>query len=316
MRHAGGPLRIYRGIGIEGCKRGSGIGVRSRLASEKLSNGKKEKKMGANMMYTAIAGLNTFNDALAVVSDNIANANTTGWKSNTVDFGDLVAGLMPTEGVNVTAQGVGSEILGITSDFSTGNEIQTGQWSNVMIQGNGFFSVQDGSGGGPGTGPIYYSRDGDFSVSSTGYLVNANGDYVLDNKGAPIQIPTVNKNDANAAITSYSISDTGVITGTDSNGTILTIDTLQVATFNNPNGLIRQGTNLYTVSATSGAATAGTAGTGLAGTIISGALENSNVDLTTQMVNLIDYQADYQANSKSIATGSTLLQTIVGLIPG
>jgi flagellar hook protein FlgE len=272
--------------------------------------------MGANMMYTAIAGLNTFNDALAVVSDNIANANTTGWKSNTVDFGDLVAGLMPTEGVNVTAQGVGSEILGITSDFSTGNEIQTGQWSNVMIQGNGFFSVQDGSGGGPGTGPIYYSRDGDFSVSSTGYLVNANGDYVLDNKGAPIQIPTVNKNDANAAITSYSISDTGVITGTDSNGTILTIDTLQVATFNNPNGLIRQGTNLYTVSATSGAATAGTAGTGLAGTIISGALENSNVDLTTQMVNLIDYQADYQANSKSIATGSTLLQTIVGLIPG
>jgi len=268
--------------------------------------------MSANMMYTAIAGLNTFEDALTVVSDNIANANTTGFKSNTVDFGDLVSGLMSTSGVNVTAQGVGSEVLGITSDWSTGNEIQTGTWSDVMIQGNGFFAVQDGN----GTGPIYYTRDGSFQVSSTGYLEDENGDYVLDTSGKPIQIPTTNSNDDNAKIASYSISDTGVITGTDSNGETLTIDTIGVATFNNPNGLVRQGSNLYTVSSTSGSANMGTAGTGMAGTIISGALENSNVDLTTQMVNLIDYQADYQANSKSIATGSTLLQTVVGLIQG
>ena len=64
--------------------------------------------MAANMMYTALAGLNTFNTALSVVSDNIANANTTGFKSNTVDFGDLVSGLIPTADGNTTAQGVGS----------------------------------------------------------------------------------------------------------------------------------------------------------------------------------------------------------------
>ena len=73
---------------------------------------------------------------------------------------------------------------------------------------------------------------------------------------------------------------------------------------------------MYTPGASAGTATNGTAGSGQAGTIITGALENSNVDLTTQMVDLITYQADYQANSKSIATGSTLLQTVVGLIPG
>ena len=71
-------------------------------------------------MYTAISGLNTFSDALSVVSDNIANANTTAFKSNTLDFGDLVGGLMATDNVNTTAQGVGSTVLGVTSDFRTG----------------------------------------------------------------------------------------------------------------------------------------------------------------------------------------------------
>ncbi len=263
----------------------------------------------ANMMYTAIAGLNTFNDALSVVSDNIANANTTGWKSNTVDFGDLVAGLMPTVSVNTTAQGVGSEILGVTSNFGTGNEIQTGQWSDVMVQGNGFFCVQDSS------GAKYYTRDGSFQVDTNGFLTNSAGDFVLDSGGAKIQTYNTAVNPA-APYNSYAIDKFGNVTGTDANGNIIQIAQLQVDNFNNPNGLIRDGANLYTQGGSAGAPIVGTAGTGQAGTIISGSLEGSNVDLTTQMVNLIDYQADYQANSKSIATGSTLLQTVVGLIPG
>jgi flagellar hook protein FlgE len=269
----------------------------------------KEKQMPANMMYTAIAGLNTFNDALSVVSDNIANANTTGWKSNTVDFGDLVSGLIPTDSVNTTAQGVGSQILGITSDFGTGNEIQTGLWSDVMIQGNGFFCVQDSS------GADYYTRDGSFQINSAGFLTDTHGNFVLDKGGAKIQTWDTAVNPS-VPYSSYSIDKFGNLTGVDAQGNTTTIAQLQVATFNNPNGLIRDGANMYTLGASAGAAIVGTAGSGQAGQIISAALEGSNVDLTQQMVNLIDYQADYQANSKSIATGSTLLQTVVGLIPG
>ena len=267
-------------------------------------------------MYTAIAGLNTFSDALSIVSDNIANSNTTGWKSNTVDFGDLVSGLMPTADVNITAQGVGSQILGVTSDWSTGNEVQTGTWSDLMIQGNGFFAVQEGL----TSGPVYYTRDGSFQINSAGYLTDENGYYVLDNSsgtGKPIQCyDTSGGGGGGVPYASYGIDQYGNLTGTNSKGVVVPIKTLQIATFNNPNGLVREGANVYTPGASAGTAANGTAGSGQAGTIIAGALEGSNVDLTQQMVNLITYQADYQANSKSIATGSTLLQTVVGLIPG
>jgi flagellar hook protein FlgE len=269
--------------------------------------------MAANMMYTAIAGLDTFSDALSVVSDNIANANTTGWKSNTVDFGDLVSGLLPTDSVNTTAQGVGSQVRGVTADWSTGNEIQTGNSLDVMIQGSGFFCVQDNTGG-TTTGPTYYTRDGSFELDESGNLTDLNGNQVLDTSGKAINLTDQS---TGAPYASYTIDSSGNIYGTDSSGTTTTspLDTIRVATFNNPNGLVRDGNNLYTANTVSGGANNTTAGTNGAGTIISGALENSNVDLTTQMVNLIDYQADYQANSKSIATGSTLLQTVVGLIP-
>jgi flagellar hook protein FlgE len=261
--------------------------------------------MAANMMYTALAGLNTFNTALSVVSDNIANANTTGWKSNTVDFGDLVSGLLPTADNNTTAQGVGSTVLGVTSDFTTGSEVQTGNWSDLMIQGNGFFAVQD-----PTSGAISYTRDGSFEINQTGNLTDMNGNDVLE---TDLKTAIVIKNPA--TYTSFAVDKFGNLTGTDAAGVITPLGQIGVTTFSNPNGLVREGNNDYTPGSSAGAPTTpATAGTGQAGTIISGALEGSNVDLTAQMVNLINYQADYQANSKSIETGNTLLQTVVNLI--
>ena len=260
--------------------------------------------MAANMMSTALAGLNTFNTALSIVSDNIANANTTGWKSNTVDFGDLVSGLLATSSSNTTAQGVGSSVLGVRSDFTTGSEVQTGTWSDLMIQGSGFFSVQD-----PTSSLVSYTRDGSFQVDTSGYLTDMNGNQVLDVSGKPIQITNP------STYSSFAIDKYGNLTGTDSTGAVSQIDQIGISTFSNPNGLVREGNNDYTPGSSAGAPTTpATAGTGQAGTIISGALEGSNVDLTAQMVNLINYQADYQANSKSIETGNTLLQTVVNLI--
>ncbi|MGA2403223.1 MAG: flagellar hook basal-body protein [Syntrophobacteraceae bacterium] len=262
--------------------------------------------MSNNMMYTAISGLDTFSSALSVISDNIANANTTAYKSNTLDFGDLVSGFLPTTNVHSTAQGVGSMVLGVTSDFGTGGQIQTGTWSNLMIQGNGFFCVQD-----PTTKTDYYTRDGSFQLGADGYLEDMHGNQVLESDGkTPIQIEA---KPATPVYSSYAIDKFGNVTGTAASGTVTTIGQIGVTTFPNPNGLIRDGQNMYTPGSSAGAAILGTAGSGQAGPITSGTLEGSNVDLTTQMVDLITYQADYQANSKSVQTGNDLLQTVVNL---
>jgi flagellar hook protein FlgE len=269
--------------------------------------------MSANMMYTAISGLNTFNEALGVVSNNIANANTTAYKSQTIDFGNLVSGYMPTVyDNNTTAQGVGSSILSTAANQNTGTEIQTNLWSDLMIQGGGYFEVQD-----PNSGTDYYTRDGAFQLSTdttTGdaYLTDASGKEVIQNDGSS----TIDISDP-SQYASFSIDQYGVLTGTQiSGGAQISLGTIGVNNINNPNALNSLGNNLYTPTTTSGAATTQTAGSGQAGTLISGALEGSNVDLTTQMVNMINFQADYQANSKSIVTANNMLQTVVNLISG
>jgi flagellar hook protein FlgE len=262
--------------------------------------------MAADMMYTSLAGLDTFNTALTVVSNNIANANTTGFKSNTVDFGDLVSGLISTTNAsNATPAGAGSTILGVETDFSTGSEIQTGTWSDLMIQGAGFFSVEN-----PSTSVISYTRDGAFGVNSAGDLTDLNGNEVLNTKGDPITGLDP------ATYSSFSVDQYGNLSGTTSGGVATPLGQIAITTFSNQDGLVSVGKNDYTAGVNVGTVTVAnaTAGSDTAGTITSGALEDSNVDLTAQMVNLIDYQADYQACSKAITAGNNDLQTVVSLI--
>jgi flagellar hook protein FlgE len=263
--------------------------------------------MAANMMYTAMSGLDVFNEALSVTSNNIANANTTAYKSQNLDFGDMVSGLMQTVYSDDTSQGVGATILGTTADQSTGVEEKTNTWSDLMLQGGGFFEVEN-----PATTTDYYTRDGSFQVNSAGNLTDMDGNDVLDAKGNVINVG----NPATTTYTSYSIDQSGVVWGVQANGSQTSIAQIGVTTFSNPSALVSDGNNLLSPGVNSGTPILGTAGSGMAGTVISGALEMSNVDLTQQMVDLINYQADYQANSKSIATGDNILQTVVNLIQG
>lgn len=268
--------------------------------------------MSSNMMFTAVSGLDTFKEALSVVSNNIANANTTGFKSQTSDFGDLVSGYLNTVYPNGTADGSGSAILATTADQSTGAEITTNVWSDLMIQGAGYFKVHDLS-----NTVDYYTRDGSFEVDKTGYLTDMNGNQVLDVNNTAIQIPTTDAT-TGAGYATYAIDKNGNIVGSTSTGTQATLGQIGVTTFSNPNGMNSVGNNLLLAGPNAGTATVQAPGatTGQAGTLIEGALEQSNVDLTKQMVNMITYQADFQANSKSISTGNTLLQTVVNLIAG
>jgi flagellar hook protein FlgE len=266
--------------------------------------------MAANMMYTALSGLDVFNEALSVTSNNIANANTTAYKSQSLDFGNMVSGLMQTVYSDDTSQGVGATILGTTSDQSTGVEQKTNTWSDLMLQGGGFFKVQN-----PTTTVDSYTRDGSFQVNSAGNLTDMAGNNVLSSTDAVINLtpPTTT---TPTVYTSYSVDQSGVVWALQASGVETSIAQIGVSTFSNPSALVSNGDNLLSPGVNSGTPTLGTAGSGMAGTIISGALESSNVDLTQQMVDLINYQADYQANSKSIATGDNILQTVVNLIQG
>ena len=384
-------------------------------------------------MNIGVSGLNASATALTVVSDNIANVNTTAFKSNSVRFGDLVAGYYSTLSQDSDREGSGTAIMGIVTQFAQGPLISTTRWSDVAINGEGFFSVQV-----PGTTTIYYTRDGSFHMDKDGYLVNEMGYRVLNRDGNAIKVdnpsdprfsnyyvdsngqiwgtptdPTqvviyaTNAKQPSKAFGSIYIKDpiNGDITITLNDGTVLTLtlgedghiqpntdtnndgekdafvgainlseffienaDTdgdgntdmegispgaesgyytiadvtstlangeewsadnwmatsndpqpvldgqLRVSTFANNNGLIRQGNNLYTQGPESKFPIHGTANDGIRGNIFSSTIEGSNVDIAREMVNMITYQASYNANSKTITTSADLLNTAVNMV--
>lgn len=262
----------------------------------------------SNSLYIGVTGLNSFGTAMSVVGDNVANANTTAFKSSTVRFGDMVSSYYGTMSNELEREGAGSGILGIDTNFAQGPTVTTSSWSDLAIQGNGFFNVQD-----PVSGKIFYTRDGNFHVDKQGYLVNNQGLQVLDSGGAPIQ---VEPNPATPLYSSYSVDSFGQISGTPvAGGDPVPIGApIRITTFPNQGGLVRNGANLYSVSSESGAAVDGSANVGPCGPLIDYALEGSNVDLAKEMVNMIIYQADYNANSKTITTSSNMLETVVNMV--
>jgi flagellar hook protein FlgE len=272
-------------------------------------------------MYIAVSGLNSFSSALSVVADNVANANTAAFKANSVRFGDMVASYYSTQSADTDRAGSGSAILGIATDFSQGPVVATNRWSDVAINGNGFFSVQM-----PNGGPTLFTRDGSFQLDVDGNLVNMQGYAVLASDGAtPIQVePTP----AAPTYWNYSIDVDGNIWGTPTAGgppqVISGIDPVSgaavgtgpigVTTFPNQDGLVRQGANLYSAGPQCGTPVPGVPNSGGRGFLLDLNIENSNVDLALEMVNMIIYQADYNANSKAILTASQMLETVTNLI--
>jgi flagellar hook protein FlgE len=263
-------------------------------------------------MYIGVSGLNAFGSAMTVLSDNVANANTTGFKSSEVRFGDLVSSYYVTQGIDNDRQGSGTSILGVSSDFSQGPIQTTSNWSDVAINGTGFYNVQLMSTPGTLSGTVYYTRDGSFHMDSSGYLVNSQGYAVLNSAGAAIQVePTP----ATPVYTNYTIDTDGIIWGTPvAGGAAVNRGQLRVTTFPNQDGLIRSGGNLFTVGTQAGTPVNSVANTASTGSILSRAIEGSNVDIASEMVTMIVYQADYTANSKSITVGDNMLNVVINLI--
>jgi flagellar hook protein FlgE len=270
--------------------------------------------MSANLtLYIGASGLKTFAGAMSIVSDNVANAYTTGYKANHARFSDMVSGYMTTQGADAERQGCGSSLMGVATNFSQGPFLTTESWSDLAISGKGFFNLKQLSSDGSSTvGNTFYSRDGGFHVNKSGALVNNQGYAVLGSDGNMIKVEA---NPATPVYGSFSVTPEGIINGTPlAGGDPVTVGTLRISSFPNQDALVRQGNNLFLPSSESGAVIDGTANAGINGMIIESSLEGSNVDLASEMVDMIIYQSDYNANSKSVTTGTNMLDTVINMV--
>ena len=242
-------------------------------------------------IYTGVSGMKSHQKRMDVVSNNIANVNTTAFKSSSVNFKNILGKTI--EGGQIAS---GVKIASINKNFTQGSETATESSTDLYIQGNGYFGVQDAN------GVQYYTRDGSFSVDENGNLVNSLGYGVCDSSGTPITGLTT-------PIDSISIDSTGQIFLNGSTTASATIGLVAVADLQL---LSDQGNNLYKYTGATTPTFVAPGSTNV-GTVISGNLELSNVDLTDEFANMIVTQRGYQANSKVITTSDEMLQTLLGL---
>jgi flagellar basal-body rod protein FlgG len=253
-------------------------------------------------LWAAKTGLDAQQTRMTVVSHNLANVNTTGFKKDRAIFEDLlyqnqkqVGGATSQDTVSPTglSLGTGVRVVATEKSHTQGNINTTGNSLDVAINGRGFFQVlmPDGS--------FAYSRDGSFKMSAEGELVTASGYRVQPG----ITIPSGSQ--------SITIGRDGVVSAQVSGQSAPTqIGTLQLTDFVNPAGLQPKGENLLAESAASGPAQTSTAGLNGLGTLEQGALEGSNVNVVEELVNMIETQRAYEMNSKAISTTDQMLQYV------
>lgn len=253
-------------------------------------------------LWIAKTGLTAQQAQLDVISNNLANVATSGFKRSRAVFEDLMyqtsrpAGAQSSQQTQVASgMQVGTGVRPVATErlFTQGNLQQTSNPKDFAIQGGGFFQVlmPDGS--------AAYTRDGSLQVNAEGQLVTASG--------YPIQ-PAVT---LPANSTNMTIGSDGTITIQAAGSTQQTqVGTLQLAQFNNPAGLDSRGENLYTETPSSGAPNMVTPGTNGAGVLLQGYVETSNVNVVEELVNMIQTQRAYEINSKAINTADQMLQRL------
>lgn len=253
-------------------------------------------------LYSAASGMEGQQTNLNVISNNIANVGTIGFKKSKVEFQDMFyqqkESVGAESGGNIRPTGVqigsGTQVVSTAKIFTQGAVNNTGENLDLAIVGDGFFQVQDES------GDTLYTRDGALKMGPNGSIVNSQGMAML---GLP-QVPD--------GTTDIAISESGEFTFL-SDGESLGSGSLNLARFRNPAGLLPIGGNMFKETEASGTATQGSPGLNGIGTIQQGYLETSNVNIVEEMVNMIMAQRAYEVNSKSIQTSDSMLQQVAQL---
>lgn len=251
-------------------------------------------------LFIAATGMEAQKTNVDVISNNLANANTVGFKKSRADFQDLMyqsvvapgttsaEGSMVPSGIQI---GLGVKPVAVTKIFDQGDFVHTGNTLDMVIEGNGFFQITMPD------GTTAYTRAGAFKLDNTGKIVSSDG-YQL----APgITIPS------NAL--GIAVGSDGTITVTQPGSTTPTqIGQIQLARFVNPGGLSALGKNLFSPTASSGDPTTGNPGVDGFGTINQGFTELSNVNVVEEMVNMIISQRAYEMNSKAVQASDEMQQ--------
>ena len=267
--------------------------------------------MAITALHSASTGLSSLQTELDVISNNLANVNTTGFKRSRVNFEDLLYQEKAQPGVENangderptgTFVGLGTRVSGTQLDFRPGDPVQTGRELDMTIEGEGFFQVDIPDQEGAGTG---YTRAGNF-------FVNSEGDLVLGTKDGPrLTNPGINVPEDT---TKVEITQDGTVFAFQP-GEVQPAELGQVelASFVNKQGLKPIGGNLYVETDASGPPIEGVPGEGQFGTILQGHLEGSNVKPVKELVSLIKTQRAFQMNSQSIKAADQALQTVSNL---
>ncbi|MBW1975453.1 MAG: flagellar basal-body rod protein FlgG [Deltaproteobacteria bacterium] len=249
-------------------------------------------------LWTAATGMSAQQLNLDVIANNLANAQTTGFKKSRANFQDLMYQTIippgtPTANDSTIPTGIqigmGVKSVSVQKLFSQGNFIQTDNPLDLAIEGKGFFKVLRGT-------EEVYTRAGSFKLDSDGYICDPEGNRLQPEIAIPRDAVTI------------TVDAGGKLTAMDQNGDVLVSTTITIYDFPNPSGLISIGRNYFIPSEASGEAVEGEPGTEGFGTILQGFLENSNVNVVEEMVNMIAGQRAYEANSKVIRTSDEMLR--------
>jgi len=253
-------------------------------------------------LWISKTGLDAQQTRLSVISNNLANVNTTGFKRDQAVFEDLMyqnvrqSGAASTENTLLPsglATGTGVRVVATEKLHTQGNLVQTGNPLDVAIQGRGFFQILRAD------GTTAYTRDGSFQLNEQGQMVTDSG---LQMQPA-ITIPP------NAQ--SITIGDDGIVSVLAAGATNPSqVGTIQTADFINPTGLQAIGGNLFLETTASSSPQTGTPGLNGFGDLSSGAIESSNVNVVEELVNMIETQRAYEMNSKVISATDQMLQYV------
>lgn len=251
-------------------------------------------------LWVAKTGLDAQQTRMSVVSNNLANVNTTGFKQGRAVFEDLLYQTVRQSGGQSSQNtqlpsglnlGTGVRVVATEKLFTQGSMLNTGNSLDVAIKGRGFFQIllPDGN--------LAFTRDGTFQRNAQGEMVTASGYLVQPG----ITIPDGAQSITIGVDGAVSIQLAGQPAPSQ-------VGTLQTVDFINPVGLQPVGENLYVETAASGAAQGGTPGLNGFGSLVQGVLEGSNVNVVAELVNMIETQRAYEMNSKAISTNDQMMQ--------
>lgn len=259
---------------------------------------------GLSDTVISASGLNAYSAAIDVIGNNLANTSTIGFKSGRTLFGNVLSSAMSVPSLQQNPSGV--TVQAVQPLFSQGSLENTDNPLDFAINGNGFFIVKDPS----QNNATFYTRDGEFSLNSSGNLVNASGQIVQGSSGN-ITIPA----DATGAMpTSIQLTPSGQLNATYPSGQVKTVAQLEMAVFNAPTQLASVGNNEYSQTNGSGAPKVLTPSSGGAGTVAGNTLEESNVNESTEFGNLISVQNAFQSNATVLSSTNEMFTDMFTLL--